>query len=236
MAEQEALTAEQFETWLTPMEALEVLRPHFPDYAAHTVISNRLRADIIKAAASHLYVASNPSPSHIPIIPQIVWEELGENVIGDPFWSDGDLSVAIPGILGMEHVVWHYLGVRFEPSAIRALIPKAVRKTSDLFRPHRQPQPLSGEEIARLESAAAPLKPETSEAPAKKKPRVEYSDLVTWHEAYKKIYGGKPIDTIRHARESANGMFPDRFVPKDWVEELCKGRTRGPKRNPSSEN
>ncbi len=136
-------------------------------------------------------------------IPASDWKEIGEN---DFLWASGDVSFewfAGSGYNRTQRETTH-LSVRFDPEGVRKILPP---------------------EAADAEGSQA----KQPEPEIEKGPRVTDPHLQIWLDAYQKIYGGTPTDTLTNAVKSARGMLFDKSVARDRVTKLFEGRKPGPK-------
>lgn len=201
------ITAEQFQTWLTPAEAVAKLASAFQtdDQVARVTLLHALRSKVAIALAEKSSWDNGARQRALAEIPADEWDEIDSY---DLFWTTGHMAYETRDETyygGTKYVPLHRFGVRLEPSRVKSLLP---------------PEPLqdqSSPEVERTES----------ERP--KGPPVSDADLKAWYELYGRVYGGTKEDTEATAVKSAQGMFPTKSVSRDRVRDLRGEQKRGPK-------
>lgn len=214
MAEEEAtaLTAAEYETWLSPSDALGRLT-HLS--APKKTILTRLYHGLIRSVA---HTVSTPSKSyHFTLLNKGKWQVIsGSYSIDSSFWGSGDFTFASPD--GRTAAEWAFFGVRFDPAGIDLIAASAPGRTT------RTTPPLA----APPESMEPPKEAEADPPP--KGPPVSDALLKGWYALYCQAYKGSAADTLPTAWGSASGMFPGKFVSRQRVRDLLSGRNPGPKK------
>jgi hypothetical protein len=220
MADDE-IAGDTFAGWITPGEALDRLTEFFKnrDTAAEAIVE-RLRGGTIKSGAKSAAWEGRTSSRQTTWIIKIepsYWLDLSVPVARAPIWQSSDVRLFVAKRFAKANVdilAVRYFGVRFDPSDIEKWIldlpvPKPLRK----WRPAPKPAP--------------PILIPTAEQPTapKKKPLPE-NLLKPWYELYQRAYSG-PEDTEQKAVDSANGMFPGKYVTRDQIRELRGARKPG---------
>jgi hypothetical protein len=205
------LTPEIVASWLVPEAAVEILSKGLgikEDDARH-VILERLRSGKIRAAAKSSKWENEPRIKETAEI--LVEPNYWERYACTPgFWKTGDIKFGLGHInSSFSYVSVWYHGIRFDPIAVRAIIPAATPSIP-------------------VDSPLAESKSE-SDPDYRKLPAVSQAHLKSWYEVYRAVYGGSAEDTLDSALSSARGMFPGRFVSRDRVRDLAGGRTPGRK-------
>ena len=197
------LTSELYETWLEPAEALRQLSHLGSTAQAAWVVLPRLQRGLIRAGARTVFAGSGSSQSQVDMtrIEPGIWELVSDHFGHDKFWQSGDCTVEQYGRRG-ETVQIALFGVRFDPSGIIEMLPKAA-------------------------TPPAALVPETSTT-QEKGPPVPEAALKAWYSAYQLAYKGAE-DTEEMAIRSAKGAFPGKSASRERVRELRGERPRGRK-------
>jgi hypothetical protein len=200
------VSKEQFDNWLTPKRAVEILDSVFGHgsnsfISKHTLLE-RLRGGKIRAAAEESKRSDQINGEKLYEIPREDWHQVSETSI---FWTAGDFTFRIADTSSRFHDVRHF-DVRFDADAVRAIV--------------AQQQPAEDPQSA------------TEDAP--KGPPVSEENLKAWYAVYRRAYQGSE-DTLDNALKSARGMFPGKFVSRDRVRDLAGGRIRGRKPSGSAE-
>jgi hypothetical protein len=205
MAAGRELTAKDIAGWLTPSQAVEILSVAFQndDSISKKTLLGRLAGGLILAASAETTVDESVPVTRIfyGLIPSKDWSGIG---IYDDFWISGDLAY-MRRYGSTERLVRHY-GVKFEPHAVRAIIPIAAKEPFAI-------------------TQQTPAEPE----PEPKGPRVSDAHLQAWFEFYKKVHTGAE-DTEDRAAESARVNFPGKSVSRGRIRALRGSLKRGPKK------
>jgi hypothetical protein len=216
MAEGEAaITAKEYETWLTPSAAVTVLK-HLHYSAARDTIIERAKFGYIKSAARR-YNFGNKA-GELLVLPATLWQDAEGSIHGSWFWSTGDITVEVPQRSGSYQTTRLALfGVRFDPAGIQELCPEISRSVGPQIAP----------QAARPD--AEPATPAIEESPELiRGPPVSDALLRDWYELYRRAYPDT-ADTEPLAIESAKGMFPRKYVARRRVRELRGQRKPGRK-------
>jgi hypothetical protein len=221
----DALTAEEFATWLTPRDALarvsEVLRN---EDAAATGIVERLRGGALRAVAKTTaweIQSGTRQGAALDAIPPGFWIELSPPVTRSLMWRTGDVRIFIARRMAgarTDVIAVRYFGVRFNPADIDAWLadlPPATPKHK-YWRPKPQAEPPAPASVTEEPEAARGLP-------------VSDSLLQAWHDLYQRAYADSPQDTEATAVKSALGMFPGKSVSRNRVRVLRGAQKRGRK-------
>jgi hypothetical protein len=111
------LTLEEFETWLTPPEALHELHS-LGDYASERQMFEHLCAGLVKAAARLMPVRAGGEPIERCRIPRDWWVHANNIEHGCDFWKVGFVDFVPDHGTSIKA-----FGTRFEPDGVRAIIP-----------------------------------------------------------------------------------------------------------------
>jgi hypothetical protein len=203
-----AITAEDFDGWMRPKEALELLCQAFDHATAIDTVKRRLRGGLVQAVARNTSFEPKGKQSvlsELVRIPTKYWDAAPSGTAWTQFWVVGDARFFLGHEQGYAPSVYvSFFDVRFEPSGIFELVPE-------------QPSGEIEEQDASPSKTAAPKGPPVSDA-----------HLLLWYDVYREVYIGA-TDTLANAQASATGMFPGKFVSRDRVRNLCSGRKRGRK-------
>jgi len=213
MLEEPSLTEEEFEGWLDPQDSVKILAPRFGPDSAKEMIVLRLLSGEIRAVAKSVWNTQKADERYsYQLVTSKFWQRCTEQVHGGSAWRTGDFRVTIYDDTLIHRTNYVLCGVRFDPIAVRALIPKPVS-------PAGPTPPLTDS-----------LQPDPkAQAPEKRSP-VPAAYLEKWAELYKTVYTDKDVDTLDFAWKSAIGMFPNWSVARDRVHALLKGRKTGPRK------
>lgn len=194
------ISANEFEDWLTPKQAVALLDSVFgtdsQSYISKHTLLECLRGRMVRACAAF---SSKDGDNQIERneIGADEWLHVGENTI---FWTSGHLTYKVHLRGSNRHTAIRHHDVRFEPESVRII-----------------GAPASKQAIA----------PRTDLEPAQKGPRVSDAHLKAWYALYCSVYPGDTLES--HAVKSAQGMFPDKTVSRDRVRELRGPQKRGRK-------
>jgi len=189
----------EFESWLSPKQAVQLLDAAFGDdsgsfISKHTLL-DRIRGGAVKTAARTSKFSIRPKPIEFLEIPATDWGDVGENSI---FWVNGDLSYKTQ--IDYQTISVRRFDVRFEPEAVRAIIPPTVKPAADEQRVPTQ------DKVA------------TERAP------VSEAKLKAWYALYQSIY---PDTSESHAWQSAQGFFHDKDVSRNQIRAVRGDRPMG---------
>jgi hypothetical protein len=205
-----AITAEEFDGWLSPAEALQLLKV-FPAETAQKAILDRLKANLIKPVAKNGATRFPDKPLieiDMPHVPASFWQHVHFDGKWVRFWKTGDISAYIRSgrASGAE---MGFFDMRFLRSDIEKLLPKDTS--------NQQPQTATTER-------------KTEET---KGPNVSPAYLQEWSELFLKVYPSAEV-TLDRAWSSAKGMFPGKSVSRDAVDKLLPPRGRGRRKLPTA--
>jgi hypothetical protein len=208
MAAVQAPTAEEFADWLEPRQALALVTKDVGTAGvARGKLVDRLKAGLIRSYAGTAISRRLGEESRKTQFEEISpgWWRRHEHHYDD-LWQSGDLTWETHDAGYGQEIT--YLDIRLDPQGVGALLPK----------PKPAPPTLS------------PPPPSTGEStePEAKGPPVSPAALEAWCTAYQLAYQG-PEDTLAKAYDSAEGMFPGKFVARQRIRDLLKGRKRGRK-------
>jgi hypothetical protein len=166
------LTAEDIATWITPHEALDILRGSFgEEILLEAVLIQRLKGGMVQGVAGHIAWEGNARPRQALVtIPSEYWEQYSYQT-HDAFWQTSDIQLYVPNFDGRHnssHITLY--SVRFEPEGVRAITTSAPKKL-------------------------APSKPAGASAKNQNKggrpPKEWWDDL--WVEIFRQIYAGELV-------------------------------------------
>jgi hypothetical protein len=196
-----AISAKEFDDWLTPIEALHVLSSkHGTDshsYKSKHTLLERLRADEVRAVAGRSKRNTHSQGERTKIDPD-EWHHVAES---DIFWTTGDLTYRTKGQYESNWTNIRHFDVRFNPHDVQSIIGK-IPTQAPPPESHKQP-------VDPLVTRLAPLLPA---APLQNKggaPRKEWWDDL-WVAICLKIYRAELIPTKQKHIEDAM---------MDWVEK-----------------
>ena len=206
-----AITAAEFDDWLTPRRALEILEAEYGKgddsfVAKHTLLEH-LRGGLLEAAAkdsTKSIAGDRPSRAGFSLLGPGEWDNL---TYGSAFWTSGTLSYS--AVEDRRSVQVRHFDVRFFPPAVRAIIPQ---------------------------TSAPSAPPSPSEAQAdivQHEPPVSAAHLQAWYDLYQRVYPPE-VNTEPHALKSAQGMFHDKSVARAAIRKVRgahKPGPRGPRRD-----
>jgi hypothetical protein len=200
MAAQPAVTAEDLDNWLTPLQAVELLKSAYrSEHLAIQTLLERLRGGMVQAVSRETKLEGRKDSATLAPIPIAHWDFVRG---ASSFWTTGDLVYNFRPQGEYESLTLRHFDVRFEPKSVRAII---------------------GNEADR-----APVSGESPGEPTDKGLPVSEAHLQAWYEVYKQAYRGA-ADTEDTALKSARGMFPGKSVSREKIRELRGPQKRGRK-------
>jgi hypothetical protein len=123
------INAAEYESWLTPREAINELKPMHFDAATEAIVEHA-REGNIRAAAKTISFRDDP-PKNYHIVSIAHWKEIAhDDLWGSQFWSNGIIKEydspetyvrALGGDRRNTEPLCVTLGVRFEPAGIASL-------------------------------------------------------------------------------------------------------------------
>lgn len=125
-----------FESWIRPRQALQMLSPHALSWVTYTQqIVTRLKNDLIDAVAEHAIVRAGSKSERHPfmMIPEGLWSGSVDQPT-NPFWTTGDVEFFISQGAGYSISVTSTISlfnVRFRPEHIRAMLPPDADEAAD---------------------------------------------------------------------------------------------------------
>ena len=196
-----APTAEDIDNWLTPRQAVQLLRSVYEDrwLAEHTLLE-RLKGGMVQAIARNTTRSDRTDGAALVRISPEHWRYVNET---SSFWTTGDLVYTYRRDI-YDEVTFRHFDVRFEPEGVNAIIGSAAP-----------------------DIAPTPDLPEANE-PTERGPPVSEAHLQAWYEVYRQVYQGA-ADTEDTAVRSARGMFPGKSVSRDKIRKLRGAQKRGRK-------
>jgi hypothetical protein len=238
MADGNQITADEWESWITPKVALKLVSDamHHDWSIAASAIIRRLNAGLVLA---HVKTGEFEQAGRVkklkdyvavPVSVAQTWGRM-DRVADLPFWTSGDADVHHRVTTGYGHdavVSWRLFGIRFDPAGINDLAPGSFAPVaSPAPPPSTSPLPVSSELLAGI-----PKAPETSTPPPAPQPHtgkpLAPAALQAWHEAYKLAY--QPHErNLDHAWTHAKWAFPEKSVTRESIRKLMGGGKRGPR-------
>jgi hypothetical protein len=195
------VSAQEFENWMRPKQALALLASeHGTDsnyYTPKHTLLERIRGGVVKAVARYSTVDGGDRKDLVHVHPD-EWGHVSES---DIFWTSGDLTYKTKRDFVRELTSIRHFDVRFESDAVRDILSNASKTEQQT-----QEQPASDD--------------------GKEKPPVSAAHLEAWYELYKRIY---PTNTEPHAHKSAQGMFHDKAITRQAIRDLRGTQKPGPK-------
>jgi hypothetical protein len=125
------VSAEKFEMWMTPLQAVHLLASVFgtdsKSYAAKHTLMERLRGEMVRAVARTTTRSDVPGKCReFADIPSSDWTYIDENNL---FWQTGDLTYRLHrGALSVA-TEYRQFDVRFEPLSVQAIIASSSKAT-----------------------------------------------------------------------------------------------------------
>lgn len=207
---EEKLSITEFETWITPADALSRCPEGWGRETMIKWIDGRLEAGHIGAVARSVRPATEREVIRkMFVIPPLFWK--GFPCLAEfDFWKTGDVTL-YQRVGGGGHLIGDFFDVRFDPAGFAAL--PATRR---FFPSEPDPEALAVQGERKTRHGLPAL-------------RVEL--LNEWHALFQKAY---PNGTKSLAEKSAQGMFPNHSVDRQAVRELFPNARRG--RPPKTED
>jgi hypothetical protein len=209
-AKRPTITADEFAIWMTPRDALDLLR-ELGDTTLKFAILKRLQHNVIRSAAKEARWAGKAAK--LFLLDGGEWEHVDTDQIRiSPLWRIGDITITIPHTTpayGLQNFDVEFFDVRFDPVGVQDLLPK---------RPSPPPTP----------AVPALQQDKPDDAEQSPLPRVSDHLLRKWHDLYKEAYPGSQ-DIEERAIASATGMFPGKSVSRQRVRDLRGAQKRGRK-------
>jgi len=179
---------------------------------AVTMLFNRLEGGLIVPLARDILVQKShrqEPPRFVEAVPTKAWKILGERASRSDVWVTGDLVVIeLSARLYDGGDTYKYLGIRIHPLDLADLLPAPA--------------------------ASLPATTTIPDEAREKMPRVSSAMLDGWADLFRRAYKPEQI-TEDLAIRSANGMFPDKFVPRQEVRNRLPARKRGRPEKPKSD-
>ncbi|MBN9590369.1 MAG: hypothetical protein J0G99_15350 [Alphaproteobacteria bacterium] len=202
------LTAEEFERWLTPLEAAAALAPVGPKVAAAQLLE-AARAEMVRTAAEMIYCEPKNSPSFAAEqraeVPSYFWAHVAGN---SNFWDTGIVRMWFGNTPYFRvPTAFRCLNVRFNPEDVAKLKPRTPRQV-----------------LADEKAVPAPIQRDSGV----KAPPLPKAALDAWYVAYKLAYSDRER-TLDHAWDHAKAAFPEKTVTRDAVRKLMAGGKPGPR-------
>lgn len=204
------LSEEEFDLWLSPKAAAEVLNEHIHYYTWRPLILKRIEdLDFEAAARKAIYrqLGGEEITRFRERLPRHYWRASAPNRDAS-FWFSGDITLRIPGrSYHSSDVDVSCVDVRFEPESVRRLIPAASRWK---LVPTDVPDTLT----------RGPPKP------ARGVP-MTFEEVLAWAET---LDPRTRALSVRKLWPLAQAAHPGRALPRKLVDPLGQGRGTGPRR------
>lgn len=128
------ITEEEYETWLTPSQALDLIGPTVSVPIKQADIARRLSDGLIRSAANTLAIGG--TQHHFVALSGGVWESWA-CLVDHAFWGLGTRSGSTTG---RSATTFNAYGVRFEPRGIERMVPDPLRAHKE---PPQQARPVA---------------------------------------------------------------------------------------------
>lgn len=220
-------------------EAFALAQDAMEATVAANTLSQGLRMGIVTARTEIGFLNDRPV-KEFAIIPTSVLKEC-EWPWSHPVWQSNHAEITMGGAR-FPLKEYKFFGIRFDPVAVRTLLPHLPRKgligtivagaTPKAAPGKHAPEAMSHDEaLQSYGHSALPPQPAgaaVSHSKDQKGPPVSAAALKAWFVAYQAAFTGAD-DTEARALESARGCFPGKSVSRDAVRDLRGEQKRGPK-------
>lgn len=195
------LTAEEFDRWLPPRQAINALAGMGSIFFIVDALNERVKSGLVRVAVETIESSKAPNSLSRCIINPAVWQWAMPHA-QHAFWSISDVQfTAEPHTHRARNL--RFYGVRFEPAGIEEVL---------------RASGLTPSETLKVEQDAPPRKTRHGLPPLRDELLREW--LTLFHRAY-------PAGSKQIAERSALGMFPEHSVDRQKVRDLIGDTGRG---------
>ena len=188
--------------WMSPRDALKLCYAEGWDWSTTVAtIGTRMKSGLIDTMARHVAQPGKDRLEYV-LLKHEFWRDYWSPTSDHDFWKTGDIEIRGGRVTGYgdDRVKVSFFGVKFDPDAIRAMLPATGEST--LPTPQR-------------EIAVEDRQRQLASGDAEKFSRA--------------ILAGWPDATEEWAREKALLFYPEHKIPRDWFRDIFRA-IRGPKK------